>query len=79
MGVLIELGATPWSPGQELRALSSVGVLGALTTLLTSSLDAVALFERGAHIAAAAYVAGSAVLTIAAPIGGLHLIRAPVP
>lgn len=74
MGVLIvslaHLGGTRFAP------FLAVGVLGGFTTFSSFSLDAVTLYERGAVGAAAGYVAGSVVLSLAALFAGLALARA---
>jgi len=74
MGVLIvtlaHLGGTRFAP------FLAVGVLGGFTTFSSFSLDAVTLYERGAVAAAAGYVAGSVVLSLAALFAGLVVARA---
>lgn len=74
MGVLIvtlaHLGGTRFAP------FLAVGVLGGFTTFSSFSLDAVTLYERGAVGAAAAYVGGSVVLSLAGLVAGLALARA---
>jgi len=75
MGVLIEWMALSWSPSPEVRALLTVGVLGAFTTFSTFSLDTVALYERGMIGAAALYVGASVICSIAALLIGLRLMR----
>jgi CrcB protein len=59
-------GAPDW-----VRPLVIVGFLGAYTTFSTFSLDALAEAERGAWLAAGAYVAGSVVASIAAVWAGV--------
>lgn len=61
---------------QNLRLFLATGILGGFTTFSAFSLDAVALWERGAHGAAVAYVAASVILSIAALALGLALGRA---
>ncbi len=75
LGILIETMALAWSPGLELRALLTVGVLGAFTTFSTFALDVVLLYERGAFVAALLYVAGSVVLSVGGLLLGLRLAR----
>ncbi|MGS4947197.1 fluoride efflux transporter CrcB [Meridianimarinicoccus sp. RP-17] len=74
MGVLIvtlaHLGGTRFAP------FLAVGVLGGFTTFSSFSLDAVTLYERGALGAAAGYVGGSVVLSLAGLVAGLALARA---
>jgi CrcB protein len=61
--------------GQGLRLFLTTGVLGGFTTFSAFSLDAVLLWERRAALAAGLYVAGSVVLSIAALLAGLALMR----
>ncbi len=76
MGLIVELSALAWSPSPELRAFLTVGFLGAFTTFSAFSLDAVALYERGALLLCAAYVVASVVLSIGAFFAALALVRA---
>lgn len=62
-----------WS--QSARLFLATGVLGGFTTFSAFSLDAVLLWERGEILSAALYVAGSVVLSIAALVGALSLMR----
>ena len=52
------------------------GLLGGFTTFSAFSLDAVALWQRGAQLAAAFYVGSSVMLAIAGAVLGLALVRA---
>lgn len=78
MGVLVELIALAWSPSQEVRAFLTVGLLGALTTFSTFSLDVATLTGRGATLAAVVYIAVSVALSIGALFAGLAATRAVV-
>lgn len=75
MGVLIETMALVWSPSLEMRALLTVGVLGAFTTFSTFSLDVATLYARGAPIILAIYVAASVGISILSLFAGLRLMR----
>lgn len=75
MGVLIETMALAWSPSAEMRALLTVGVLGAFTTFSTFSLDVATLYERGTPLALAAYVSVSVAISILALFAGMRLMR----
>lgn len=75
MGVLIETMALVWSPSAELRALLTVGVLGAFTTFSTFSLDIATLYERGATLQLAVYIVASVAISILALFAGLRLMR----
>lgn len=62
-----------WS--QDVRLLLTTGVLGGYTTFSAFSLDFATLWERGAHVEAFVYVAGSLVLSLVAVFVGLTLVR----
>ncbi len=76
LGLLVEMMALFWSPGEGLRAFMVVGMLGAFTTFSTFSLDVAVLYGRGALLAAAAYIIASVVLSIVALFLGLAVVRA---
>lgn len=76
MGVMIELFALKYDPSPELRAFIATGLLGALTTFSTFSLDFATLFQRGDTGTAFIYVALSVVAAIGALFAGLHIVRA---
>ena len=63
------LEASPASA--EVRALVTVGLLGAFTTFSTFSYETVALLEEGAFSRALTYSAGSLLLGIAAVYAGM--------
>lgn len=52
------------------------GVLGGFTTFSAFSVDAVMLWQRGDHAAAAAYVGGSIVLALLGVATGMTAVRA---
>jgi CrcB protein len=64
-----------WSLGEEARLFLMTGVLGGFTTFSAFSLDAVRLWERGAVLECALYIAASVVLSIGAVAAGLWLAR----
>lgn len=76
MGLFIELLAVKFDGSESLRLFVAVGILGGFTTLSSFSLDTIVLFERGAVATAAIYVGASIVLSLAALVAGLHLVRA---
>ncbi len=76
MGVIVELSALKLSLTPEMRAFLTVGILGGYTTFSTFSLDSALLIQRGQWASAAAYMAGSAVLSVVALFCGLWLVRA---
>ena len=75
MGILIAWLARRSAGDTDLRLLLATGLLGGFTTFSAFSLDAVTLYERGALIAAAFYVLASVLVSIAALVGGLALVR----
>ncbi|MBM3560627.1 MAG: fluoride efflux transporter CrcB [Alphaproteobacteria bacterium] len=75
MGVLVEAMALSWHVSPEVRALLTVGVLGAFTTFSTFALDAVALQARGEALLAFAYIAGSVVLCVGGLFTGMRVAR----
>ena len=75
LGALVEILALIWSPGEGVRALLVVGMLGAFTTFSTFSLDVATLYERGALAATAAYIIASVVFSVAALFAGLWVVR----
>jgi CrcB protein len=76
IGIFVECFALRWDLPQVARLFLTVGICGGFTTFSTFSLDAFVLMERGATWSAAAYIAGSVVLSISALFAGLQLIRA---
>jgi fluoride exporter len=60
---------------QNARLFLATGILGGFTTFSAFSLDAVLLWERGEAMLAACYVIGSVVLSLAALVAGLALVR----
>jgi CrcB protein len=77
MGLLAGWLALRASGGEQaLRLFLATGVLGGFTTFSAFSLDAFLLWERGAVVQAAAYVAASVLLSIGALVAGLATVRA---
>ena len=75
LGALIETFALVWSPGEAVRMMVVVGILGAFTTFSTFSLDVHSLVARGSFLSAGSYVIGSVVVSIAALFAGMALFR----
>ena len=75
MGILAHVMATSWAVSPEVRALMTVGALGAFTTFSTFSLDVVTLYERGQIGLAAIYVVVSVTASVGALVLGLKLAR----
>ena len=61
--------------GNRYAPFLMTGLLGGFTTFSAFSLDAVTLWEGGRPELAAAYVAGSVLLSIAALVAGLFIAR----
>ncbi|ESR26544.1 fluoride efflux transporter CrcB [Lutibaculum baratangense] len=78
MGVLIGALALKADASQGLRLFLATGLLGGFTTFSAFSLDALSLWERGAHGAALLYVGLSVALSLAAVVAGLSLVRSIV-
>jgi CrcB protein len=72
MGVIVELSALKLQISPEVRAFLT---MGGYTTFSTFSLDSALLIERGTYGLAAAYMIGSAALSVAALFAGLWLVR----
>ena len=62
--------------GQALRLFLAAGILGGFTTFSAFSLDAVLLWQRGDVLASLSYVLASVILSIAALLLGLFIMRA---
>ena len=60
---------------ESARLLLMTGVLGGFTTFSAFGLDALSLWQRGAAAQAAAYVAASVLLSLAAVAAGFALVR----
>ncbi|MGI9475987.1 MAG: fluoride efflux transporter CrcB [Hyphomicrobiaceae bacterium] len=71
MGFLVEALALRFDGSPELRVFLATGILGGLTTFSAFSLDFAVLLQRGDHLAAALYLAGSVVISILALFAGL--------
>ncbi len=74
MGVLVVVLAR--RGGTHLAPLLMTGILGGYTTFSAFSLDAFTLYERGQFGLAAAYVAGTLVVGLAAIVAGILATRA---
>ena len=75
MGLTVGLIAARATPGPELRVFLATGILGGYTTFSAFSLEVWQLAERGEPGAAAAYIAGSVMLSIAGLGLGLAAAR----
>jgi len=76
IGAFVGLFEIKWDLPQVARVFLTVGICGGYTTFSTFSLDAWYLIERGQTAASTAYMLGSVVLSVAALVAALHLIRA---
>lgn len=75
MGILIALFAEQTQASQWMRSFLMVGILGGFTTFSTFSADTVLLWQRGEMIQSVAYAGGSVVLSIAALLAGMMLVK----
>ena len=75
MGLIAGCVALRADASQGWRLLLTTGMRGGYTTFSAFSLDTAVLYERGDIGLAAAYVAGSVVLSIAGLFAGLWIIR----
>ena len=75
MGVLAELGALVWQPGQDLRVFLTVGILGGFTTFSTFSLDVALLVERHSWMLASLYIGLSVTLSVGTLFAAMALVR----
>ena len=73
MGMLVV--ALAKTSGTRHAPFLMTGVLGGFTTFSAFSLDTLTLYERGQPGVAAAYAAGSVVLSLAAIVAGIHAAR----
>jgi len=78
LGVITELAAQSILITPEIKALMTVGFLGAFTTFSTFSLDIVELCERGQWSWAFFYICASVFMAVFGLVGGLMLVKAIV-
>jgi len=76
LGVIVTTCALRWPVGHLGQAFLMVGLLGGFTTFSAFSLDVVTLVERNANVAAAGYIIGSLILSIAGLLSGIALTKA---
>lgn len=77
MGVLVEwLAWRDTGIDASVKLFLATGLLGGFTTFSAFALDAVTLWQRGEALTAAAYAAGSVVLSIVGFLTGMALMRA---
>ncbi len=75
MGLVVALFATLDLGHQDARLFLTTGIIGGFTTFSTFSLDAAAMWQRGEHIAAVAYVLASVLISLAALFLAMALTR----
>lgn len=75
IGVLAELIVVRFGASTDLRLLLITGFLGGFTTFSAFALDAVSLFERGAALSSLVYLVASVVVSLAATVAGMFLMR----
>ena len=74
-GLIAWLAFKSESGGQATRLFLATGVLGGFTTFSAFSLETILLWERGETALAATYVAASVIMSIAALVAGMALVR----
>ena len=75
MGILAETVKLTWSPTPEIKAMLTVGILGAFTTFSAFSLDVVGLFERGEFVSLVSYILLSFISCVFALVFGVFVVR----
>lgn len=76
MGVVVGYFAHKHQGGGEgLRLFLATGILGGFTTFSAFSLEVVLFWEKGQFTCAVAYVLASVVLSVAAVMAGVALVR----
>ena len=75
MGLVVASFAQYWQPSEAVKLFLVTGFLGAFTTFSAFSLDAITLYERGAHMQSAAYILSSVILSIGALFLALWFVR----
>ncbi|WP_343563234.1 fluoride efflux transporter CrcB [Kiloniella sp. b19] len=75
MGMLVPWIGSGMVVDPAMRALMTVGFLGAFTTFSTFSMDAVLLLQQGNHILAGAYMTLSVLGAVGAFMAGYALMR----
>jgi len=75
MALIAEFFALKSGLPQEWRLFLTTGILGGFTTFSSFSLDTMTLWERGEALTAFTYVALSLIVSLAAFVFGLWLVR----
>jgi CrcB protein len=76
MGIVVEaLIPLSGASGAAWRIFLATGILGGFTTFSAFSLDTWLLYERSQHLALVLYVALSVILSVAALVLGMALVR----
>lgn len=76
MGCVVAWFAFRGDAPQEARLFLTTGIIGGFTTFSAFSIETAMLWESGAWLAAAGYVALSVTLSLAAVFAGLATVRA---
>ena len=75
MGIAATLIAGKLAVSPEMRALLTVGFLGAFTTFSTYALDIVTLYDRGQLMSVVVYALGSMILGVTALLAGMMIAK----
>ena len=75
LGVMVEGFALKWTVAPHIHAALTIGMMGGLTTFSTFSMEAYLMIQKHQMAEAAAYIIGSAVVSIAAFAFGMHVIK----
>lgn len=78
LGLITELASQSVLVTPEIKALMTVGFLGAFTTFSTFSLDIVELCERGQWSLAFLYICASVFMAVFGLVGGVMVVKAIV-
>ena len=75
MGIIAEYWALKSGLSQPMRLFLTTGLLGGFTTFSAFSLDIALLWERGQVVATVVYAVASVLLSVAALVAGVGLVR----
>ena len=76
MGVLLIVFQEKLNQDETMRALLTVGFLGAMTTFSSFSLEALIMLQKGDYLSAFGYIVGSVGFCLLAALVGVQVTRA---